>query len=166
MLDLIKHSTKSKIETFVKYNSVFLREVYSSLMPDNDITNLEYFNCENVIKNEIKDKRFFHYLINFENQSIGIVSLEKRENLLNICKIFILKKYRKQKLSYIILNEIKDIATKENINTIQITINETNKKLAKIVQKWGFEKQDTISRYIGDDIYLYEDKYVLRIHVK
>lgn len=166
MLELIKHNKKDKIETFIKYNSVFLREIYSPLMPGSDISNLDYFNCENVISNEIKEKRFIHYLINYQAQDIGIVSLNIKENYLSIYKIFILKKYRKQKLSQIIIDEIKDIALKYNIDTIQITISENNKKISKIIQKWGFEKQDTISRYIGNDVYLYEDKYILRIHVE
>ena len=151
MLIEIKHSDKSKIEDFIRINSLFLREYYTPLMPEGDISSLEQFNSLKTISQEIKDGSYNYYSIYFQNENIGNVVLKEMQDFIDICEIFILKKYRKQCFSY---------------KALKIAIGEVNKKLSKIAEKWGFTKSDFAARYIGDDIYLYENLYNLRVHVK
>ena len=163
MLEKIKYNDREKINNFIKFSTLFFREYYSPIMPDNDISVLENFNKEEIISKEIKEKRYFDYLINYNNQNIGSVSFENTENTLNILQIYLLKKYRKQKLSHEIIKEIKEYAKNKNIKQIKINISETNKKVPKIFEKLGFSKHDFISRYIGDGIYLYENIYLFKL---
>jgi len=160
MLIEIKHNNKDKIEEYIKLNSLFIREYYLPVIKENDIPTFEIFNNIQTIANEIKEKSHRYYLINFNNEIAGALLLENG-NIPCIYQIFILKKYRKQKLSYKIINELEEILKKENINQIKLSLLESKNKLAKIVDKWGFKKTETSARYIGNNIYLYENIYSL-----
>ncbi len=163
MLYKIKHNDTNKIEEYIKLYSLFLREVYSNLMSKENITNLINFNSSKVISSEIKEKSYFYYLISYENKNIGIISLKENGNTANINQIYILKKYRKQGIAYSAIMELKNL---DNAQYLKISIPENNKKLPKIIEKWGFEKSENSARYLGDNIYIYENAYLLRVHVK
>jgi len=161
MLIEIRYNDKDKIREFIKFSSLFFREYYSFVMPDNDVSILEHFNKEDIVSKEIKEGRYFNYLIKYKDNIIGSISFEISNNTLNILQIYILKKYRKQKLSRCIFKELKEIILNKNIKQLKINILESNKKLPKIFEKLDFIQSDFIARYIGDGIYLYENVYTL-----
>ena len=161
MLNVIKHNNKDKIEEFIDKTSIFLREFYTQIVPDNNISLLEMYNNPKTISDEIKNKQYQYFLISYENTNIGNAVVQQDGNLLNIAQIFILKKYRKKKLSYKIIKELRCLASNQSLEGLKIAIFISNIKLKKIVEKWGFKKADSIARYIGDGMYLYEDIYTL-----
>ena len=162
MLRKIRHGKIAETEEFIKMSSLFLNEVYGNLLPKEDILKLIEFNSSETISSEIKENRYCYYLINHENNNIGIISLKEGEDSINIYQIFILKKYRKQNIAFSAIRELRRNTNK----IIKIFIPESNKKLPKIVEKWGFKNPVNISRYLGDGIYVYENAYTLGVHVE
>ncbi len=161
MLIKIKHNDTDKIEEFIKLTSLYLNEVYNNFLSIEDISNLTQLNCLKTISSEIKEKRYCYYLINYENENIGFISSSQNDDVLNIYQIFALKKFRKQNIASNAIEELKKDAP-----NIKLFIPENNKKIKKTAEKWGFEKSGDVSRYLGYGIYVYENTYVLRVHVK
>ncbi len=163
MLCKIKPSSTGKIENFIEMSLLFIREFYSDILKEEDILSMLKFNQNKVILDEIKRKIYNHYLIKYENEDIGILSTKENEDIANISQFFILKKFRNKKLSYKILEELKMILKEKDCKTLRITIPENNKKLEKIIQKLQFKKCETVARYMGDNIYIYENEFLQSI---
>lgn len=162
----IKYSDQEAIEEFIKFSNLFLKEYFSEQKNNNIISTLSVFNNVKTVSEEIKEKRYSHYLIKNKEENIGILTFNIHQNDLEIIQIYIIKKYRKQKISYEIIEKLKEIARKNNCKNIKTSIIENNKKLEYKIINLGFQKIENIAKYIGNNIYLYENIYQLRVHIE
>ena len=160
MLEIVKHN-KSYIEHCSKFSDLFTKEYYFNLLSDKKILELCKFNTPELISRDIKEKTRIYHIIKYENEIIGYVLTEKKDEMLNISQIFVLKRYRKQGLFKKIIEEIKDIAN--DLKDINIYIAQDKKAIQKIFEMQGFKKTQEIAQYIGDDVYIFEFEYCLKL---
>lgn len=161
MLEIIKHNNKKYVEDCSKFSDLFIKEYYLNLLTYEKIAELCKFNTPELISRNIKDKTCIYHIIKYENEIIGYVLLEKKDETLNISEIFILKRYRKQGLFKKIIDEIKNIAN--GLKNISIRIAQDKKAVQKIFETQGFEETQETAQYIGDDIYIFEFEYYMEL---
>jgi len=165
MLIKVKHSNKTHVEFCSKFSNLFLKEYYLNIL-ENDIISEQFkFNDVEIISRDIKDKSRIFYLIQDKNEDkqAGYISFYKNQDILYISQIFILKNHRGKCLLKDIIEEIKDIALKSSFKTIGISILENKKKIQEIFKGQGFIKKENSAKYIGDNIYIYEDEFTYTV---
>ena len=163
MLETVKPGNKSYIEYCSEFSNLFTKEYYLNIFQYDKIIEFCEFNSPEIIAGNIKDKYDFYYIIKHNGEMSGYVLLNKGDETLNISQIFILKRFRKQKLLSNIVEEIKNIAKTDDYIAVSIYIVEGKKALQKIFEKFGFSKKEKIAKYIGDNIYIYESKYCIQL---
>lgn len=163
MLKIVKYNDEIKIEYCSKFSNLLLKEYYINILENDKIKELFKFNEQKIISREIKNKNSIYYVIQYKDEIIGYVLLEKQNEKLNISQLFILKRYRKSGFSKEVIKEIKNIAANNHFKNININIEENKKAIRKIIEKLGFKETQTCARYIGDDIYIYDREYCLQL---
>ena len=162
----VKHTSKNLLPDLCNFLRLFTKEYYSGALAQKELDSLLFFTKEDIVKNEIKEGKYQYYIVVYENQNVGFVQLQLEEDALILSKIFISNKFRRKGISTKLLAEIKNMALENNCEEIQFSTGENYKKLQLIIKKWGFAFSKKNARYLGDDIYIYEDMYSLRVHVK
>jgi len=165
MLDLIKIKYRDdvKIFKFCELAKILYKEFYSSLISEKETKNLIYFLQEKIIKNEIKENQYEYYLISTPSEYIGIIEAVKcNDDIINIYKIFILKQYENKKTYNELINKIIIFFKKQNFKQIKTFIPKNN-ILNNIFQNNNFKHIQEAARYLGNDVYIYENIYILNI---
>ena len=132
-----------------------------SLFPK-EITNyLFYFLSEDFFKNKIEFDSFCYYLVVQNNETIGFFSCKNQNNTLYIADIFLTKEYQNKGIGKNIIEFLKNKAQTLNIKTIQTAIYQNDSKSRTFFEKMAFKKRSAQAKYLGSDIYLFEDIFEL-----
>lgn len=120
---------------------------------------LEKFQSAETMQDQI-NKGYQYFLINFNEKSIGYLSIEKRENVLFLSKIYLLKNERGKGLGKKTMDFVMGVAKDFNCSKVALTVNRFNENSIKAYESAGFEKkgelvQDIGKGYVMDD-YLME----------
>lgn len=91
-----------------------------------------------------------YYLINYHNDPVGYLAVEKRNNDLFLSKIYILKEYRGKKIGKEAFKFINNRAKALSCNTISLTVNKNNTTAIKAYEKIGFKNVDALVTDIGN----------------
>ena len=121
------------------------------------------FNGPDVIKDEIKIDNSRYFFIKYNDEIVGFLQLQYYSWLFALKRIYIKKEFRNKSIGYKVFQKVKEIALAENNKVISILVNQNDEKMIKTFERWGFKKQEILTRYIGNDFYLedYKMEYVL-----
>jgi len=101
------------------------------------------------------------FFIEDDTTPIGFITAIKNDDCLFIWQIGILKKYRKQQLSYELINGIVQIAKNEKISKIQVSIAEKNTISYKTFHSYCVNNDYIIDRVEEPNLYSFASKEVL-----
>lgn len=158
---LYKPDSKNKKDLSELYFIIeqFYESFLKSLYPGEVYNYLNYFLSEDAIKDKIEFDKNNYYVINFKDKAEGFFNFKIFDNSLFLSEIFVSDKHRNKGVARFVLNFLIEKAKEENIKTIQTSIYKNNTVARTIFNKLGFKQTETIAKYLGSDIYIFEDKF-------
>jgi GNAT superfamily N-acetyltransferase len=140
--------------------NVIWTEHYTSIIGEQQVAYmLEKFQSAKAIEEQVKQGNAY-YLIIHQNIEVGYFSYSKKNELLFLSKLYVLKELRGKGIGKIALEFIEDQAKKLGCRKISLTVNKYNTNSIKAYERMGFKNikaivQDIGNGYIMDD-YLME----------
>lgn len=158
-LQYITHKNKSFIKSYIKLAKPLLKEFYYQFLNEDETKEIARFITFDVLKEEIKNNEYNYYLIKKEKEFLGILRTKKENDVLSITRLHLLKKYRKQKIGTKVIEILKQNIGKNEITKLKLPVITSDNRTKTIIKKWDFKPERTIARYLGNEIYLYEDLF-------
>lgn len=125
---------------------------------------LENFQSVNAIEKQIAEERYNYYFISDENnENIGYFGISNKENYMFLSKLYLLKEYRRKGIGKAAFEKIKQLAAKENLTTIRLTVNKYNTNTINAYKKWGFIITDAVITDIGSGFVM--DDYIMEYYL-
>ena len=92
---------------------------------------------------------FEYYLLQYENVSVGYISIKKETGVLFLSKFYVLSEYRGKNIGREALIFIEEKAKIYNLEKIRLTVNVNNLKSIKVYETFGFNNVGSVVIDIG-----------------
>ncbi len=162
MFEIIKvNALRKRIPTsFAKLEKELVTKYYEKILKPDELKLFCAFISSNFLKREYMRYKDDYYLIqDGEENYVGLFQTRKTEDTVEILKLYIKKEYKNKGLGYKSFLKIIEDAKAKKAKKIVIYINQNFDKAKKSIERWGFKGSELTARYIGSDIYLYENYY-------
>lgn len=147
---------ENDIKTLAELTNEIWHEYWPCILSAEQIDYMvEKFQSENAIINQMKNKNYRYYFINYENQSIGYIGVSPHSDYLFLSKLYIKKDFRHKGIGKVVFEKIKDFG----FDKIQLTVNKYNKNTIDAYLKYGFKIIDSIVSDIGNGFVM--DDYIM-----
>ena len=148
----IKTATKTSDHVIIeRLAKEILHEVYDPILPtEHTDFFLNRFQSVQAIKNQINNKNYFYYLLNFNDKSVGYLGIQKLNNKLVLSKIYILKSYRGKKIGKAALEFVNKFAINNNSEKIELTVNQQNLNTIDIYKRSGYKIRESVLNSFDD----------------
>ena len=145
-----KVSTSSEIVEVVNIASEIWREHYPPIIGIEQVEYmLELYHSKDAITLELSQDNYAYYLIKKNNKVIGYIGIQLKQDNLFLSKIYILSSERGTGVGKASMRFIKDLAQKNNINRISLTVNKNNTDSIAAYYRLGFIKTGDVCVDIG-----------------
>ncbi|MCP4883993.1 MAG: GNAT family N-acetyltransferase [Flavobacteriales bacterium] len=122
---------------------------------------LDKFQSVQTMRDQINEG-YQYFLINFNDNAVGYLSFERRENVLFLSKIYLLKLERGKGIGRKALEFLTSVAQGLQCEKVALTVNRYNKNSIQVYTSSGFEIKGELVQDIGNgfvmDDYLMEKK--------
>lgn len=146
MITIKEVLTNTEFKIIEKLANIILHEVYAPIIPaEHTRYFLERFQSEKAIENQVKKENYQYYLLQYKNENVGYLGIQKLDKKLILSKLYILKAFRGLKIGKSALNYLHQYATENHIENIELIVNQQNQNTVEIYQKNGFEIIDSIT---------------------
>ena len=143
-------STSNEINEVVKIARDIWTEYYPPIIGIDQVEYmLENYHSKDAITNEITRDNYAYYLIKDKNRIIGYIGIQLKGDYLFLSKIYILSSERGNGVGKASMNFIKDLAQKNKMNKISLTVNKNNTESIAAYYRLGFIKTGDICVDIG-----------------
>lgn len=143
-------STSNEINEVVKIARDIWTEYYPPIIGFDQVEYmLENYHSKDAITNEITRDNYAYYLIKDKNRIIGYIGIQLKGDYLFLSKIYILSSERGNGVGKASMNFIKDLAQKNKMNKISLTVNKNNTESIAAYYRLGFIKTGDICVDIG-----------------
>ena len=119
---------------------------------------LDKFQSANTMKEQIV-KGYQYFLINFNENAVGYLSFERRENALFLSKIYVLKNQRGKGIGRTAMEFVISAAKGLNCTKVALTVNRFNQNSIRAYESAGFEKKGELVQDIGNGFVM--DDYLM-----
>lgn len=155
------HEVKSDSDLALIENmaNAIWHEHYTPIIGTEQVTYmLDKFQSSNTMQEQI-DKGYQYFLINFNNNAVGYLSFEKRENALFLSKIYLLKNERGKGIGRAAMEFVISAAKGLKCTKVALTVNRFNKNSIRAYESAGFEKKGALVQDIGNGFVM--DDYLM-----
>jgi len=143
-------STSNEINEVVKIARDIWTEYYPPIIGFDQVEYmLENYHSKDAITIEITRDNYAYYLIKDKNRIIGYIGIQLKGDYLFLSKIYILSSERGNGVGKASMNFIKDLAQKNKMNKISLTVNKNNTESIAAYYRLGFIKTGDICVDIG-----------------
>lgn len=158
MLKIDKINPKSKIELNTLTNIIndYYFEIYSKILKKEIIEYILSFIEIDYLKNKIILDEHEFYFLKEDRKITGFFEIYKKENILKIEKLYVIKEKRNKGFGKYILDYIFKNNKKEKF---EININKNLIETQNYFTYQNFKYKNKIAKYIGEDHFLYEKIY-------
>ena len=111
---------------------------------------LNKFQSKRAIADQIDSQGFLYFLIKEEENFIGYIGVQPRENELLFSKIYIKSSDRGKGYGKRALQFLKALARGKGLSKITLVVHKNNTNTIKVYEKLGFENLGTVVRDIGN----------------
>ena len=159
MIDFVEIKLNN-IPDLAKLTSEIWHEYWTCILSDEQIDYMvDKFQSEVAITNQINNENYIYFYILYNNQKAGYIGLSDKKEYLFLSKLYIKKEFRHKGIGTEAFNFIKDYASKNNFNKIQLTVNKYNENTINAYIKWGFKTIDSVVTDIGNNFVM--DDYIM-----
>lgn len=120
---------------------------------------LERFQSYEAIKEQIEKQGYQYYLFLLHNENAGYMAVQKQEKQLFLSKIYVLKKFRNQKIASRAFKFLQTECQKAGLNKIWLTVNKENINSIEAYKKTGFIIKKPLITKIGNGFFM--DDYIM-----
>ncbi|TJY36061.1 GNAT family N-acetyltransferase [Pontimicrobium aquaticum] len=160
MTDFVLAISKEHFNVIAKLASIVWHEHYTSIIGKAQV---EYmiakFQTSEAMQQQAKEG-YQYYIIKYENENVGYLSIKKNNDDLFLSKIYLLKDYRGKKIGKTAFNFIEEKAKEHQCKTISLTVNKNNKDAIKAYEKIGFKNVEAFVIDIGNGFVMDDYKMV------
>jgi len=143
-------STSNEINEVVKIARDIWTEYYPPIIGFDQVEYmLENYHSKDAITIEITRENYAYYLIKDKNRIIGYIGIQLKGDYLFLSKIYVLSSERGNGVGKASMNFIKDLAQKNKMNRISLTVNKNNTESIAAYYRLGFIKTGDICVDIG-----------------
>ena len=156
-MTILKASNKDEITAIVELGRRIWTEHYTPIIGLDQVNYmLDKFQSFEAITKQIQEEEFEYYQINSEEQLIGYIAVQQREDALFLSKIYIQKDQRGKGIGKEAMDFIFNRASELHCKLIRLTVNKYNSDTIKAYEKIGFQNMgpavfDIGNGYIMDD---------------
>jgi len=159
MIEINNVTDISEFKIIEKLANEILHEVYDSFIPSKYTDAfLKEFQSVNAIQHQILNKNYKYYLLNFNNKSVGYISVKEENKTLILSKLYILESYRGKKIGKLAFEFVNEFAMKNGFTTIELIVKKNNKKAVDIYLKNGFKIVESTKDYFPDGYFIEDFK--------
>lgn len=161
MTKLVIHPVKTTtdVESVVNLGNEIWKEHYSPIIGKDQVEYmLEKFQSTEAINNQLEEG-YLYFLLMLNNDEIGYLSIQPRENLLFLSKVYLLKSFRGRGFFTSVLLFIENLAADLKVDKIQLTVNKHNSKTISAYQAKGFTNIKSAVFDIGNGFVM--DDYIM-----
>mgnify|MGYP000195128095 FL=1 len=164
-MTVFKKVQENDITKLAALASKIWHEYWTEILTESQIEYmLENFQSVNAIEKQIAEERYNYYFISDENnENIGYFGISNKENYMFLSKLYLLKEYRRKGIGKAAFEKIKQLAAKENLTTIRLTVNKYNTNTINAYKKWGFIITDAVITDIGSGFVM--DDYIMEYYL-
>lgn len=162
-LEYVCAKNRQNVASLCNINLLIWKEFYFEIISKNVLNYICSFINLHTIKNEILDG-INYFLIKENDNIIGFVSYFIEENIFYLNQFYIEKSKRNKGLGLIVFNKIKEIAINSNSAKISSFILKDLKITQEIFTKFGFKKDITMAKCIGNDWYLIGENFIYELN--
>lgn len=139
MTNIINATTKQQFEAIASLANIIWREHY---IPIIGVEQVDYmvknFQSAEAMFSQFKEG-YQYYMIYYNNQFVGYVSIKKQEETLFLSKIYISKEFRGKKIGNSAMKFIEEKALETNCKTISLAVNKFNLNSIEAYKAMGFK---------------------------
>ena len=119
---------------------------------------LDKFQSVQTMRGQINEG-YQYFLISFNENAVGYLSFERRENALFLSKIYLLKNQRGKGFGRTAMEFITSVAKGLSCAKVALTVNRFNKNSIRAYENAGFEKKGELVQDIGNGFVM--DDYLM-----
>lgn len=139
MTNIINATTKQQFEAIASLANIIWREHY---IPIIGVEQVDYmvknFQSAEAMFSQFKEG-YEYYMIYYNNQFVGYLSIKKQEETLFLSKIYISKEFRGKKIGNSAMKFIEEKALETNCKTISLAVNKFNLNSIEAYKAMGFK---------------------------
>ncbi len=139
MTNIINATTKQQFEAIASLANIIWREHY---IPIIGVEQVDYmvknFQSAEAMFSQFKEG-YEYYMIHYNNQFVGYISIKKQEETLFLSKIYISKEFRGKKIGNSAMKFIEEKALETNCKTISLAVNKFNLNSIEAYKAMGFK---------------------------
>lgn len=162
-LEYVCAKDRRNVEKLCNINLLIWKEFYFGIIKENILNYICAFVNLYTIKNEILDE-INYFLIKENDNIIGFVSYFIEEEIFYLNQFYIEKSKRNKGFGSVVFNKIKEMAIKLNSTKIFSFILKDLKITQEIFTKFGFKKDITMAKCIGNNWYLIEERFIYELN--
>lgn len=150
MIEFKKAINNTDFQIIENLASTIWREHYTKIIGEKQVVYmLNTFQSRDAISKQI-DTGYQYYIINFNRQPVGYISIKEEKNELFLSKLYLLNTYRGKKIGQTTINFIENIAKNLNLKYIKLTVNKNNFNSIKVYERLGFNIKREVVIDIGN----------------
>lgn len=119
---------------------------------------LDKFQSVSTMRDQI-NQGYQYFLINFNDNAVGYLSFEKRENVLFLSKIYLLKSERGKGIGRKAMEFVVSVAKGFTCTKVSLTVNKFNLNSIRAYERAGFKKKGELVQDIGNGFVM--DDYLM-----
>ena len=164
MIDFVKVSSESDINTVAQLAHTIWHEHYPSIIGIHQVNYMVgKFQSFQAISTQLTEE-YQYFLIQFENESVGYMSLRIEGDSLFLSKIYILSTQRGKGLGKAAFNFIENKAEQTECSSIYLTVNIHNDNSIKAYEKLGYKNVGAVVKEIGKGYVMDDYKMVKTLY--
>lgn len=160
MIEFVKVSTASHIKSVARLAHTIWHEHYPSIIGIDQVNYMvTKFQSVKAITKQL-DEGFEYYLIEFDNDPVGYLSIKKEADTLFLSKIYVLSNKRGIGLGKSAFSFIEAYAKNIQCSSIYLTVNIHNKNSISAYEKLGYQNIGPVVKDIGNGFVMDDFKMV------
>ena len=154
---LVTH--KKDLELIERMAEEIWREHYTPIIGNEQVEYmLDKFQSAQSMQKQIEEG-YTYILINSDQEALGYLAYEKRDNALFLSKIYLLKRVRGKGYGKLAMHHVFESAKDLGCRSIRLTVNRFNLNSIMAYERIGFEKKGEVVQDIGNGFVM--DDYVM-----
>lgn len=154
-----KVHNNTQIETVARLAKIIWTGYFNEMIgPEAVAYMIETFQSKPAIMKQIKEQGYTYYLIQPEEKAIGYagICVKKDKDELFLSKLYLLPSQRGKGYGKQVMQFLEDMAKKQQVCKISLTVYHKNKTAIQAYKKMGFIHTGSVKRDIGNHIIIHD----------
>ena len=163
-VDFMKVNSPEEVVRVADMADSVWRSHYGDILSEDQIDYMiDKFQSPSAITSQMVNEHYEYYLLDNDEAYIGYVAIVKEKDGIFISKFYLLSQFQHKGYGEAVVDKIKEIASKEGLSRLWLTVNKNNANAIKAYEKYGFNNIDSTITDIGNDYVM--DDYIMELQL-